>query len=492
MGKSGSPPPSPAALLQNLGEAERLLARGHSDDALAILERMGQAAANSAEYQRLRGEALGHLRDMAPALKAFERAVRLAPRRARYRVVLAQHHRHMGDMGQALASLTEAVKLEPLQLPLRRMLAEWLVSAGEMNRARMEARAIVAQAGLNTDLLLEAGSVLESADALDEAIAAVGQAARLRPEDPVIARALRRLYARSVPAWHFPMMNDTARNRAYQTALEQAVGPETDVIDLGCGGGLLSLLAARAGARRVTAIEANPNIAAAAAEIMQRNGVADRVRVIPKVSTQCVIGEDLAAPADLLVHEILSDAVLGEYVHASVRHARQHLLKPGARIIPHTISAMGALIGGEGLKPWLYVDKVSGFDMGPFNRFVSDVISLRLDDRTYVLQSEAREIFTFDLREDEMRPQQRTIVFTARVAGPCCGVALWNRLHLADDVVFDNQPEPGALRPSAWAHVLYPLPAPVDLAAGDKIAFAARHDTVALHLTPTGRAAAAP
>ena len=124
--------------------------------------------------------------------------------------------------------------------------------------------------------------------------------------------------------------------------------------------------------------------------------------------------------------------------------------------------------------------------MSPFNRFVSNVISIRLDDRTYIIQSEPVEIFRFDLSAEELRPQQRALVFTANQSGPCCGVVLWNRLHLDAETAFDNRPLPGEVKPSAWAHVLYPLPAPVQLAAGDKIAVSASHDTVALQIVATG------
>ncbi|MFO1189196.1 MAG: tetratricopeptide repeat protein [Alphaproteobacteria bacterium] len=481
-----SPALPPALILRNLADAERLIGAERLDDALAVLDRIAAAAANSPELHRLRGEALGRKRDMTAALRSFERAVRLAPGAARYRAVLAQHLRHMGDHPQAIRHLGSAAGLEPPDPELKLMLADWLVQAGEAEKAKAEAEAVFGLATRNPDLILRACEILDRAGALTEAIAGVEMAARLRPDDPLIRQTLRRLYSRAVPAWHFPMMNDTARNAAYQAAIQRAVGPDTHVLDIGCGAGLLSLLAAGAGARRVTAIEANATIAAAAADVMERNGVADRVKVIPKVSTACRVGADVDQPADLLVHEILSDAVLGEYVIATLRHARQHLLKPGAQLIPHTISAMGALIGGETLMPWLYVDTVSGFDMSPFNRFVSDVISIRLDDRTYVIQSEAVEIFRFDLRVDTLVPQQRTVVFTATVPGPCCGVVLWNRLHLDAETSFDNRPHPGAIKPSAWAHVLYPLPAPVRLGIGDKIAISATHDTVALHLAATG------
>lgn len=480
------PPVPPELLLRSLGDAERLIGSGRLDEALSILDRIAGAAANNAEFHRLRGEALGRKREMGPALKAFERAVRLAPKAARYQVVLAQHLRHMGDRATSIRHLSAAVKTEPANPTIRLMLAEWLLESGDAEKAKAEVRAVLGLANSSAELLLRAADIFERGDALADAVAAVELAARLKPDDGLIRQALRRLYARAVPAWHFPMMNDHARNAAYEAAIKRAVGKDTHVLDIGCGGGLLSLLAARAGARQVTAIEAEPAIAAAAAEIMVRNGYGDRVRVIPKVSTACSVGADYDQPADLLVHEILSDAVLGEYVISTLHHARRSLLKPGARLIPHTISAMGALIGGESLKPWLFVDQVSGFDMRPFNRFVSNVISIRLDDRTYSMQSEPVEIFRFNLMADEFLPQQRTLVFTATAAGPCCGVALWNRLHLDGETTFDNRPLPGATKPSAWAHVLYPFPAPVELSVGDKIAVSATHDTVGLQLVPTG------
>jgi release factor glutamine methyltransferase len=50
------------------------------------------------------------------------------------------------------------------------------------------------------------------------------------------------------------------------------------VAEVGCGSGILSLAAARAGAARVVAIDINPNAAAAAALNARDNGLGDRVR----------------------------------------------------------------------------------------------------------------------------------------------------------------------------------------------------------------------
>jgi predicted RNA methylase len=57
---------------------------------------------------------------------------------------------------------------------------------------------------------------------------------------------------------HWNMINDYVRNNAYEAAINEVVNSESVVIDLGTGTGLLALMAARAGAKRVYAIERNP------------------------------------------------------------------------------------------------------------------------------------------------------------------------------------------------------------------------------------------
>ena len=55
------------------------------------------------------------------------------------------------------------------------------------------------------------------------------------------------------------MLNDVDRNRSYEAGIEAAIreGGGRTVLDLGAGTGLLSLMAARAGAERVYACEAS-------------------------------------------------------------------------------------------------------------------------------------------------------------------------------------------------------------------------------------------
>ena len=62
--------------------------------------------------------------------------------------------------------------------------------------------------------------------------------------------------------------------------LERALRPGQDAIDVGTGSGILAIVAALRGARRVSAIDSDVNAARAARENVERNGCEDRVAVI--------------------------------------------------------------------------------------------------------------------------------------------------------------------------------------------------------------------
>lgn len=99
---------------------------------------------------------------------------------------------------------------------------------------------------------------------------------------------------------HELMIKDRPRMEAYARAVQRA---EKDirgkvVVDVGCGTGILSLLCARAGARKVYAIEAS-DMAEYAEQIVRQNGLEDVVEVVHARV------EDIELPekADVLISE---------------------------------------------------------------------------------------------------------------------------------------------------------------------------------------------
>ena len=95
----------------------------------------------------------------------------------------------------------------------------------------------------------------------------------------------------AVSRWHFGMLNDTVRNAAYEEAIARAVAVQKDdpnsiVLDIGSGSGLLAMMAARGGAKRIVSCEACKPLSIAAKEIITENGFDGSVFIFPAHSTK--------------------------------------------------------------------------------------------------------------------------------------------------------------------------------------------------------------
>lgn len=131
---------------------------------------------------------------------------------------------------------------------------------------------------------------------------------------------------------HVAMLEDRARTGAFLRAVRATVQPGDVVVDLGTGTGVLAVAAARAGARRVHAIEASP-MGELARQVFEANGVADRVELVRGRSTRV----ELTEPADLLVSEMVGTDPFDEQLLELVRDARRRLLRPDGRMVPSAI-----------------------------------------------------------------------------------------------------------------------------------------------------------
>jgi len=120
-----------------------------------------------------------------------------------------------------------------------------------------------------------------------------------------------------------PMINDSNRNVFYKAAIEQAV-PGKIVCDIGCGTGMLSVMAAKAGAKKVYAIEMDPGRADFARNIVKKIGYSDVIEVIHSDFLE------LDIPADIYVSETIGAQIFNENIINLAAHARKY----GGTFIP--------------------------------------------------------------------------------------------------------------------------------------------------------------
>jgi type II protein arginine methyltransferase len=270
------------------------------------------------------------------------------------------------------------------------------------------------------------------------------------------------------------MMDDKDRNDAYEAAIKRAA-PGRYVLDIGCGAGLLSMMAARAGAVHVTACEAVGVIAERARDIVSRNGLSSRITVHGKRSQDVEVGKDLAQRAEVLVTETFSSGLINEHVLPTIEHAHAHLLLPAATIIPCVASAMGYLAGGQMLRGMLYAEKINGFDMTPFNDFAPANFGMLLDRFPHEVLSDDVELMRFDLREANFPMASRRVNMEVKKPGIALGVVQWIKLELDAHTQYENRPSPNAPFNGHWTQVVYRFPKPISVTPGDLVPLGVRH-----------------
>lgn len=302
----------------------------------------------------------------------------------------------------------------------------------------------------------------------------LASAARHRaPDDVEVGARAQQLIGQSVPRWHFDMLRDEARNAAFDAAIRRAVTPGTHVLDIGAGSGLLSLMAARAGAGRVVACEENPAIADVARAIVAANGQADRIRVVTGTSTALDLDSDLEGRADVIVSEIVSNNLLAEGVLRTLADAATRLLAPGGQMIPAGGAVMVALAQLD-VPADRRLSDIAGFDLQGFDALAQVPRIVAVGDTTLALRSEAAALLSFDFTGRAAREPHRARTTLLAKGGPVGGVVQWIRLRLDAETSYENRPGPGAA--SHWGAQFYPFPAPLDPPAGTPVEIAGVHD----------------
>ncbi|XP_078684799.1 protein arginine N-methyltransferase 7-like [Branchiostoma floridae x Branchiostoma belcheri] len=156
------------------------------------------------------------------------------------------------------------------------------------------------------------------------------------------------------------MLHDEERNKKYKAGLELAIGrvrgrgQRAHVLDIGTGSGLLSMLAAQAGADRVTACECFKPMAGAAKKIVQINGFSDKIKVIAKRSTEMTAGPggDMEERANILVAELLDTELIGEGCLYTYQHALEHLVTPDCIFVPHAATVYAQVMESDFMWNW--------------------------------------------------------------------------------------------------------------------------------------------
>lgn len=280
----------------------------------------------------------------------------------------------------------------------------------------------------------------------------------------------------NLPGWYIPMLGDQQRNDAYRKALAGALTatPAQLVLDIGAGCGLLSMLAASAGAGKVIGCEAHPAICAAGDDIIQVNGFADRIKLINKDCRALKTPDDLERRADLAVFELFDCALIGEGILHFLAYAREHLLSENARFIPAGARLRAMVIEYR-------LERIWDIDAGLLNpfRYSPAYINVDADKLAHRALTEPFELFSFDFSKADPTAQTLEVRPVARSQGTAGAILFWFDLRMDETTWLSNDPRMASSL--HWKQGLQFLPE-VRISAGMELPLIARHEGSALKI----------
>ncbi len=471
------------AIAENANEASFHNSRGsllfQLDRAAEAEEAFRAGLAINATYPELHGNlgnALKALDRLDEAADSFRAALELRADAPEMHHFLAVTLRELGELEAAEAHFRKALDLAPDYLEVHYSLAELLSTRGRLEDAEAAFRTVLAAAPKFVPAQVGLAHALQSLDRASDAIEAIEAAREQAPDHPLVQFTRRLIYSNAVPGWHLPMINDFERNDAYKRSLERAVTPDSLVLEIGTGSGIVAMMAARAGAKQVVTCEVNPILARVATETVANNGYADRITVVPRLSTQLTVGAggDLPEKADVFVSELINIGMLAPRMLSVLQHARTHLVKPGGAIIPRASTVYAMLIETPELARINPVKRIDGFDMSTFDVFRSpgyQQLDLAADAHSPL--SEPFTALDFDFTRNMPEEGEREIEVTVTRAGTCHGVAFWFDLFMDEEVVYKSE---SLSRTNHWKQAMTFLDAPIPVQPGDRLRVVARYD----------------
>jgi protein arginine N-methyltransferase 1 len=268
------------------------------------------------------------------------------------------------------------------------------------------------------------------------------------------------------------MIGDTARFNAYAKAIARAVCPGDTVAEIGCGPAVFSLLACRAGARRVFAIEMDDSIDYAR-KLAAANGFADRIEFFQGDSRKTELPERV----NVIVSDIRGAMPLHGHAIPSLEDARQRLLAPGGIMIPQRDTLKAAVIEAteyyaELTSPWRSL--VPMLDL-------SSSLALILN-QTYSVSFKKDQLLTqpqswgvLDYTVGATTRVTAELEFHAAREGTAHGACVWFEAKILDDIGYSTGP--GA-KDSVYGQLFLPWLQHVTLEEGQKIQLALHADLV--------------
>lgn len=296
------------------------------------------------------------------------------------------------------------------------------------------------------------------------------------------------------PVYYRKLLAQPERLSKMNRAIQAAVTPGDIVVDIGTGIGTYAVMAVRAGASRVYALEPG-RVADVAARVFEVNGVRDRVVLLRQRADET----DLPEQADLIITEDFAPWFFDDHLYHLFLSSRQRILKEEGGVIPARITVRAAPWGGPspGMVPtsdgapemkdslWksragssdFDLSDVNGIDLSPLEESVRNTPDTAGIPPGGAL-ADGVDLFEWNLARLDPEPGYSAITWTTTRSGVMWGLGLWMEMTLWPGIEYSNAPDTGEM---SWGQGHFPLSSPLPVEKGTVV-----EAEVTYQIDPTG------
>jgi len=256
---------------------------------------------------------------------------------------------------------------------------------------------------------------------------------------------------------HVRLLSDRRRNQALLGLLHRHA-PGARVLEVGCGSGLLSCIAARLGAKQVYAVEPTAQVELART-LVERNQLHDVVQVIDGM-----IQEVDPRPVDLAFSELLNADPFAEGLVDAMDAAANWVME-GGRLSPRRLRLWVALVRentsarevAEVRQVLAQLSQHHQLDLSPLVDGLDTLEPYRFLSPAAVPVTRSHCVLDLPLGTGTRPPQVVHVEVPVEHSGPVGGALVWFEAEVDDGVWMSNPPT----NPGHWGHLLSGWPTEV-------------------------------